>query len=67
MAPCCTCITPAFKGRKAGVGQRLRLGLNPVHYFGMGKLPRKASPCTSTDPPTSGEGDTVNGVNSQMY
>ncbi len=59
---------PAFKGRKAVWASVFAWGFVLFTYFGMSKLPTKSqSMHLYTEPPTSGEGDTVNGVNKQMY
>ncbi|MBL0212137.1 MAG: cytochrome c biogenesis protein CcsA [Holophagaceae bacterium] len=59
---------PAYKGRKAVWASVFAWGFVLFTYFGMGKLPTKGqSMHLYTEPPASGEGETVNGVNKQMY
>ncbi len=60
--------TPAFKGRKAVWASVFAWGFVLFTYFGMGKLPTKSqSMHLYTEPPAPGEGETVKGVNKQMY
>ena len=59
---------PAFKGRKAVWASIFAWGFVLFTYFGMGMLPTKSqSMHLYTEPPAAGEGETVNGVNKQMY